>query len=241
MEFLIQTSTIFIKNHFKKDEITKESFKKNPFHPFIQTEPYTFVYKYSFCKQGIFYASSLLALTIIIIIRIIKLLFWESSEIWFLYIFLLFILVFTMIYIALLSVSLFKNKTLILNLLENSYTFYFNDMLVEKESLGFLLLTLSQKYVMKNVPMLTLILSGKNIETIEIISFTSDLKFVQKHAKMFADNLTINYFDESTSTSCYLRADWNKENGKDLWSFLRENKKIFVPTHDSYWLKPDLY
>jgi hypothetical protein len=240
MEFLIQISTILIKSHFKKDEITKESFKKNPFHPFKQTEPYTFVYKYSFCKQGIFYASSLLALTIIII-RIIKLLFWECTEIWFLYIFLLFILVFTMIYTALLSVSLFKNKTLILNLLENNYKFFFNDMLVEKESLGFLLLTLSQKFAMKNVPMFSLILSGKNIETIEIISFTSDLKFVQKHAKMLADNLTINYTDESTSTSCYLRADWNKENGKDLWSFLRENKKIFVPSHDPYWLKPGLY
>jgi len=240
MEFLIQISTIFIKNHFKKDVITKESFKKNPFHPFKQTEPYTFVHKYSFCKQGVFYASSSLALAIIII-RIIKFLFWESTEIWFLYIFSLFILVFTMIYIALLSVSLFKSKTLILNLLENSYKFYFNDMLVENESLGHLLLTLSQKYAMKNVPMFSLILSGKNIETIEIISFTGDLKFVQKHAKMLADNLTINFFDESTSTSCYLRADRNKENVKDLWSFLRENKKIFVLSHDSYWLKPDLF
>ncbi len=221
------------KNLIDTDQLLKDKYNQNPFYPFTQVEPYKFEYSYSFKNQSLFYV--FLSIFLFVAMNALIKLFTEDvfrGRPSVLYIFLFIISLISTCYFFFAAIISYKNRYLVLNLLENDYKFYFNRILVHENSLENLFIELKQKYPVKNKALYCLIIYGKHIDQIEITGYNQNLKSLRKIGKSIAANLTINYID-------FANLNDNKNNLRNFLS--NNNKSLYVQRKDRYWMKPNVY
>ena len=234
------------KNLSCTDELLKENYDRNPFHPFRQAESYTFELSYKFKEQCLANGCGSLCL-FWASMQLCKLIVDESKDGTrcpsILYMFLFVASLIAMFYLLAVSIISYKSRFLVLDLLEHSYEFYFNRKLMHKAGLDRLCVRLNRKYVVKNSALYCLVLEGQRIDQIEITTYNSNLRTLRKLGKSIADNLTLNFVDctNSDGGEHYALINVSKPTNTDMWSFLKDNKSIYVEKSDPHWIMPSIY
>lgn len=229
---------IQIKQFIEPETKLKYLTDQNPFYPFFQSNSYQYVYKYRLSSKS--FKNLLLAfLSFILFSSIMDTIVDSNSTFYFLFWSTSIIALIFMIYFFLRFVVFFQNRTLIIDLLNKKYSFFVFDNLIIENDLHQIYIRLIEKLVVKNQKVFCLVLSGKNIDEIELSSYSKNEKILRKIGKKLSFNLGINYFDIMDKSKQHHIINFCRfdNNADDMWKHLLAQERIIISKNMFYWKK----